>query len=61
MADLSLVQNFAALHPPALRAAIDAADAETLAKIDADLAREGWALGGAMRSRIAQWRAALGT
>ena len=57
MADI----NHAALHKPDLIAAIDAADAETLTKIDADLAREGWAVEGQMRARIAKRREALGT
>lgn len=53
------VINHAAMHPNELRAAIAAADVDTLAQIDADLAREGWSLGGVMRQTIAKRKAEL--
>lgn len=53
------ISNYAAIHKPEMVAAIDAADVPTLERIDADLAREGWAADGVMRSRIAARKAAL--
>lgn len=44
--------NYASLHPLELAAVIEAADLTTLAKIDADLKREGWSEAGVRRSRI---------
>lgn len=51
--------NYAALHKPEMHAAIDVADLPTLERIDADLAREGWAADGQMRQRVAARRAQL--
>jgi hypothetical protein len=50
-----MADNYASLHKHELAAAVEAApDHQTLDAIDEDLAREGWAVDGVIRSRIMQ-------